>query len=143
MDYATVPAPAFGRAMRGMGLNLLVLDVRRSAAFLTDVFGMAAHRASVDFAIMGYGGQLFQLHADATFAGHPLAGLLPEAGPRGAGAEFRLYDTDPDAAWARARVRNDALPLREPQDRPHGLREAVILCPDGYAWVPSRPLAGT
>jgi catechol 2,3-dioxygenase-like lactoylglutathione lyase family enzyme len=142
MDYATVPAPEFGRALKGMGLNLLVRDARRSAGFLAEVFGMAAHRVSAEFAIMGYAGQVFQLHSDATFAGHPLAGLLPEAGPRGAGAELRLYETDPDAAWARALGRADGVALRAPQDRPHGLREAVILCPDGYAWVPSRPLAG-
>ena len=28
--------------------------------------------------------------------------------------------------------------LQPPTDKPHGLREAYILCPDGYAWVPSR-----
>ncbi len=141
MDYETVGAGEFGRSLRGLGLNLLVRDAARSAGFLADVFGMTAHRVSADFAIMGYGGQVFQLHGDATFARHPLHALLPEAGPRGAGAEIRLYQTDPDAAWARARGRNDGVALREPQDRPHGLREAVILCPDGYAWVPSRPLA--
>ncbi|WP_111734940.1 hypothetical protein [Roseovarius amoyensis] len=27
------------------------------------------------------------------------------------------------------------------RNRPHGLRKAYILCEDGYAWVPSRPLS--
>jgi hypothetical protein len=31
--------------------------------------------------------------------------------------------------------------LQPATDKPHGLREATILCPDGYMWVPSRPLA--
>jgi catechol 2,3-dioxygenase-like lactoylglutathione lyase family enzyme len=141
MDHETVAAPAFGRSLGGLGLNLLVRDAAVTARFLTGVLGMTAHRVSADFAIMRYGLHLFQLHGDATFAGHPLHALLPEAGPRGAGVEIRLFDTDPDAAWERARACNDAVALREPQDWPHGLREAVILCPDGYAWVPSRPLA--
>jgi catechol 2,3-dioxygenase-like lactoylglutathione lyase family enzyme len=141
MDLERVSAADLGAGLRGLGLNLLVRDAAATAAFLSDVFGMQVHRVSRDFAVMAYGRQLFQLHADATFASHPLHGLLPEAGPRGAGIELRLYETDPDAAWARAAGNPAATLLREPQDRPHGLREAVILCPDGYAWVPSRPLA--
>jgi len=140
MDLGTVTAAAFGRRLRGLGLNLLVRDVGRSAAFLTAAFGMTVHRAARDFAILGYGGQLFQLHADATFAAHPLAAFLPEAGPRGAGIELRLFDSDPDEACARAAAAGGHV-LKPPADRPHGLREAVILDPDGYAWVPSRPLA--
>ena len=30
--------------------------------------------------------------------------------------------------------------LQPPTNKPHGLREAYILDPDGYCWVPSRPL---
>lgn len=137
MDYETVPAPDFGRALTGMGLNLLVRDVRRSAEFLQTVFEMTAHRLSGNFAIMVYHGQPFQLHADATFGAHPLLGLLPEAGARGAGAELRLYETDPDEAAGRAEAAGGTV-LQPPADKPHGLREAVILDPDGYAWVPSR-----
>ncbi len=139
MDLETVRAADFGRGLRGLGLNLLVRDVGRSVAFLTGAFGMTAHRAGRDFAILVYGGQMFQLHADRTFAGHPLAALLPEAGPRGGGVEFRLFETDPDAACAAAAAAGGEV-LKPPADRPHGLREAVILDPDGYAWVPSRPL---
>lgn len=139
MDLGTVPAAEFGRHLRGFGLNLLVRDTGRSVVFLTAVFGMVAHRVGRDFAILGYGGQLVQLHADAAFAAHPLAALLPEAGPRGAGIELRLFDSDPDEACARAGAAGGHV-LKPPADRPHGLREAVILDPDGYAWVPSRPL---
>ena len=30
--------------------------------------------------------------------------------------------------------------LEAPMDKPHGLREAYILCDNGYAGVPSRPI---
>ena len=80
------------------------------------------------------------LHADATYGSNPLLSLLPEAGPRGAGAEFRLYATDPDEAAARVADVADAVLLQAATDKPHGLRECVILCSNGYAWVPSRHL---
>lgn len=140
MDYETVSAGDFGRGLTGLGLNLIVRDVRAEAAFLTAAFGMTAHRLSRDFAIMTYEGAVFQLHSDRTFGAHPLLGLLPEAGARGAGIEIRLYETDPDAAAARAEAAEGAIVLQAPADKPHGLRECVILCPNGYAWVPSRRL---
>lgn len=139
MDYETVEPGAFGAALRGLGINLLVRDVEAEAGFLRAVFGMKAHRVSRDFAIMAYGGQIFQLHADHTFGAHPLLGLLPEAGARGAGLEIRLYDTDPDAAVIRAEAEGGHI-LQPPANKPHGLREASVLCANGYAWVPSRPL---
>ncbi|GAB4382199.1 VOC family protein [Albidovulum sp.] len=140
MDLETVSAAGFGRSLTGLGLNLVVRDVRRLAAFLEAVFEMRAHRLSADFAIMTYHGTPFQLHADATFARHPLLSLLPEAGARGAGLEIRLYETDPDAAARRAAAFAEATILQPPADKPHGLRECCILCADGYAWVPSRRL---
>jgi predicted enzyme related to lactoylglutathione lyase len=140
MDYETVSPEDFGRALSGLGLNLLVRDVRGHAAFLNRVFGMTAHRVSADFAIMAYGAQVFQLHADATYHSHPLPSLIPESGPRGGGMEIRLYQTDPDSAAALAEPAGGVV-LQPATDKPHGLREAVILCPMGYAWVPSRPLS--
>lgn len=139
MDYETVSPEDFGRGLTGLGLNLLVRDVRAEVAFLTGTFGMAAHRVSADFAIIAYAGQVFQLHADATFHSHPLPSLIPDSGPRGGGLEIRLYQTDPDTAAGLAEAAGGTI-LQPPTDKPHGLREAVILCPDGYAWVPSRPL---
>lgn len=141
MDYETAPADAFARSLQGISLNLLVRDLRAEAAFLADVFGMAVHRLSDDFAILIHAGQPLQLHSDAAFANHPLSALLPEAGPRGTGIELRLPAVDPDQAAARAAARNAGMVLQPPTDKPgHGLREAVILSPAGYAWVPSRPL---
>ncbi len=138
MDYEAVTATEFGRSLTGLGLNILVRDPVDQARFLTVVFAMAAHRLSANFAILTYHGQVFQLHADPTYAQNPLLSLLPEAGARGAGAEFRLYETDPDTAALKARAFDGATILQEPTDKPHGLRECCILCPNGYAWVPSR-----
>ncbi|TDK44531.1 VOC family protein [Antarcticimicrobium luteum] len=140
MDLETVAADEFGRSLRGIGLNLLVRDVRAECAFLETVFGMTPHRVSADFAIVAYGDQIFQLHADHTYHSNPLPGLLPETPPRGAGVEIRLYDSDPEDAAARAETAGGTL-LQPPSDKPHGLREAYILCANGYAWVPSRPIA--
>lgn len=139
MDFETVSAEDFGRSLRGIGLNVLVRDVLAECDFLEAVFGMGIHRRTADFAIVAYGSQVFQLHRDGTYHANPLLGLLPENPPRGAGLEIRLYDTDPDAAAARAEAAGATI-LQPPTDKPHGLREAYILCPDGYAWVPSRPV---
>ncbi|MFK7743860.1 MAG: VOC family protein [Roseobacter sp.] len=139
MDYETVSADDFGKSLRGIGLNILVRDVRATCAFLSDVFDLSAHRVSDDFAIIPYGADVFQIHGDSTYHANPLLGLLPENPPRGAGVEIRLYDTDPDAAATRAEARG-AMILQAPTEKPHGLREAYILCDDGYAWVPSRSL---
>ncbi|NTT84546.1 VOC family protein [Tabrizicola fusiformis] len=139
MDYETVPARDFGHALRGLSVNLLVRDVPTEATFLVEVFGMQAHRMSADFAILTHAGQPFQLHSDASFGRHPLSALLPEAGPRGAGIELRLHEADPDQAAARAQAFESGMVLQAPVDKAgHGLREAVILSPSGYAWVPSR-----
>ncbi len=137
MDYDKVDAETFGASLRGIGLNLLVRDVAREIAFLETVFGMSAFQPTADFAIMTYGTEVFQLHSDGTYHSNPLLVLLPENQPRGAGMEIRLYDTDPEEACALAE-RGGFTILQEPTDKPHGLREAYILCENGYAWVPSR-----
>ncbi len=139
MDYETVTADEFGKSLRGIGVNILVRDVQAQCSMLETVFGMTAHQVTADFAILRYGDAVFQLHADGTYASHPYLELLPENPPRGAGVELHLYDTDPDQAAARAEAAGMTI-LAEPKDKPHGLRECYLLCPDGYAWVPSRPL---
>ncbi|MGI1662150.1 VOC family protein [Palleronia sp. KMU-117] len=136
MDFETVPADQFGRSLSGLGVNLLSPDVRRLAEFLSVTFGLEVHRLSGDFAIVRHGDSLFQLHADATFGAHPLHGLLPEAAPRGTGAQFYLFGIDPDAAAARAETVGGTV-VEPPRDKPHGLREATILSPEGYAFSPA------
>ncbi len=141
MDLETVAAPDFGRSLRGLGVNLLCRDVTGMAAFMERVFGLGVHRLSRDFAIVRHDGSMFQLHADATYARHPLHDHLPETPPRGAGAQFYLFGIDPDAACSRADA--DAaggMVIEPPADKPHGLREATILSPEGYAFSPAVPL---
>ncbi len=139
MDFETVTSEDFGASLRGIGLNLLVRDVERQCAFLTSVFGMKAHRVSADFAIMTYGDQVFQLHSDGTYHSNPLFGLVPENPPRGGGIEIRLYESDPEQVCFKAEAAGGTI-LQGPTDKPHGLREAYVLCENGYAWVASRPL---
>jgi hypothetical protein len=139
MDYETVSAGDFGRSLKGIGLNLLVRDVVAECAFLETVFEAKSHRVSADFAIVTYGSDVFQLHSDGTYHSNPLLGLLPENPPRGGGIEIRMYDTDPEDAVARAEAYG-AVILQEPTNKPHGLREAYILCENGYAWVASRAI---
>ena len=139
VDFDTVGAEDFGASLRGIGLNLLVRDVPGLCDVLGKVFGMRAYQVTEDFAIVTYDAQVFQLHGDGTYHSNPLLGLLPEAGARGAGIEIRLYDSDPDVAAEKGLVAGMHL-LQEPTDKPHGLRECYLLCENGYAWVPSRPL---
>ena len=136
MDFETVDPADFGTSLTGIGINLLVRDVQAETRFLTQVFQMQGHRISADFAIMQHQSQLLQLHSDGTYFSHPLLDLLPENPPRGAGCEIRLYQCDPDQAADKAEHAGGMV-LQPPTDKPHGLRECYILCPDGYAWMPS------
>lgn len=141
MDLNTIEASDFGRSLTGIGLNLLVRDVPGLSLFLAEVFDMSVYRQSTDFAILKYSDALFQIHADHTYHSHPLPSLLPESGARGGGIEIRLYDTDPDSATERAaKHAHESTLLQVPTNKPHGLRECVILCENGYAWIPSRSL---
>jgi len=136
MDLETVSPEAFGRSLTGIGVNLLTRDVRGLAGFLAQVFGLTVHRLSDDFAIIRHDGMMMQLHSDATFGHHPLLGLVPEMPPRGAGTQLYLFGIDPDAAVARAEAGGHTAP-EPPADKPHGLREATILSPEGYAFSPA------
>ncbi|MDP6707841.1 MAG: VOC family protein [Alphaproteobacteria bacterium] len=127
----------YGRQLRGFGVNLLVTDVLATVRFLVEVMGIEQVYSNPDFAILRHEGMEFMLHADGTYHSNPLLGLTGDGAVRGVGVELRLYGIDPDAAAARARARGDHI-LQEPTDKPHGLREAFIMDPDGYLWVPGR-----
>lgn len=137
-DLETVSPAEFGRSLTGVGINFLSPDARALAGFLGDVFGLEIHRLSDDFAIVVHGDALLQIHADATFSTHPILGLVPENPPRGAGAQFYLFGIDPDEAVARALAAGHMV-IEQPSGKPHGLREATILSPEGYAFSPSVP----
>jgi uncharacterized glyoxalase superfamily protein PhnB len=94
--------------------------------------------ADPDFAVLRQGSAEWMLHADHTYADHPLSGIARGAEGRGAGAELRLHNTDPDPAEARARAAGYTV-LAGAMDKGHGLREVYILDPEGYCWVLDRP----
>ena len=109
--------------------------------FSHSTFEKSVHQLSIDFAILVYGDNLFQLHSDATYSEHPLLGIIPENPPRDAGIEIWLYESNPDQCHLRTLDYNEAI-LHPPLDKPHGLRECAILSNDGNVCVPSRPLEG-
>ncbi len=129
-------AEEMGHLLSGFGINLLVGRIERSVSFLEDVLRFKALRQSDDYAVLAHRKQLYQLHADSTYASHPLYAHLPEAGLRGVGVELRLYQVDPDRAERRAREIGYPV-LQATADKPHGLRECFLPDPDGYCWVPS------
>ena len=141
MDLETVSAEDFGRALRGVGVNLLTTDVRGLAAFLQGVFGASVHRLSDDFAIVTHGETMMQLHSDGTYGSHPLLGVLPENPPRGGGVQLFLFGADPDRAVAQAEAFGGSV-LEPPRVKPHGLYEATVLSAEGYAFSPAISSAG-
>jgi len=140
MDYNMVSAEEFGKSLTGLGVNIIVKSPEQTAQFLEAVFGLYPNQLSADFALILYQDDIFQLHSDKSFTAHPSYPHLPENPPRGTGIELRLYNSDPDQACTKAQAYG-CMVLAPATDKPHGLREATILCPDGYMWIPSRPLA--
>jgi catechol 2,3-dioxygenase-like lactoylglutathione lyase family enzyme len=130
-----VSAEEYGRSLKGFGVNLLVSDVARSVSFMTTVLGADSIYDDEDFAMLKLGGSDFMLHADHSYSDNPLSGLVSGLEGRGAGAELRVYGCDPDQAEAKARAGGWTV-LAGALDKPHGLRECVLIDDDGYAWVP-------
>ncbi|MBT4044103.1 MAG: hypothetical protein HOK21_02235 [Rhodospirillaceae bacterium] len=134
-----IPAPEYGRALRGLGVNLIVRNMADALRFQVEVLAADITYSDPDFAaIKGYGGE-WMLHADHTYNDHPLQGSLAPDLARGIGAELRVYGRDPDVAEARARELGFEV-LAGALDKPHGLREAYIIDQDGYLWVPGVPV---
>jgi len=130
-------ADGFGRALGpGIGLNLLVSDVEAAARFQATALDAAVDYWDRDFAILRAQGAVWMLHSDRSYRNHPLSGIAIAAEGRGAGAELRLYGRDPDRAEAVARSLGGVV-LAGAADKPHGVREAYILDPEGYCWVPT------
>ena len=84
---------------------------------------------------MRWAGGEWQYHADHTYSNNPLSGFLQGVEGRGVGVELRLYGVDPDRAEAAARAGGWTV-LAGTMDKPHGLRECILIDDDGYAWVP-------
>ena len=137
MDYNNIDAKELGRSLKGLGMNLLVSNVKNTSSFLRTIFNIEIFQQTNDFAIAKYEDQIFQLHADSTYHNNPLPSILPENGARGAGIEIRLYNSNPDDAERLAR-KYDYTVLQACINKPHGLRECYILDNDGYCWIPSK-----
>ena len=129
-------AAAFGRSLGpGIGLNLLVSNTSRHRDFAVAVLGATVLHHSDDFSVFSLSGSIWMIHADDTYKSNVLYGVATQAEGRGAGAELRAYGVRPDQAETAARAGGWTV-LAGAEDKPHGLREAVILDDDGYAWVP-------
>lgn len=129
-------AVEFGHSLGpGIGLNLLVSNTSRHRDFAVSVLGAEVLHHSDNFSVFRLSGSLWMIHADHTYRTNVLYGVATQAQGRGAGAELRAYGVDPDQAETAAREGGWTV-LAGAEDKPHGLREAVILDDDGYAWVP-------
>jgi len=120
----------------GLWINLLVRNIDASIAFQTQVFGAEKVYGDPSFAVVRYKSSRWMLHADETYANHPLASSMEPTAIRGLGCEIRLQGCDPDVAVNKAKDAGGHI-LEPALDKPHGLREAFIQDPDGYLWVPS------
>ncbi|MEL6217541.1 MAG: hypothetical protein AAFR79_03600 [Pseudomonadota bacterium] len=130
---------AFGRSLGpGLGLNLLVRDVEAAARWQVSVLGASVRYWDRDFAIVEAYGSVWMLHHDRTYRNHALTGVINGAEGRGPGVELRLYGCDPDRAAERAEPTGGFV-LAGAADKPHGAREAFLIDPEGYCWVPTVP----
>ncbi|MDX1738615.1 MAG: hypothetical protein R3261_10280 [Alphaproteobacteria bacterium] len=129
----------YGRSLKGLGINLLVRDMEASLDFYKSVVQAHVNYWNEDFAVLSRGDVQWMLHADHTYSDNSYQGIVTGQEARGTGIELRLYDLDPDLAEAKARE-GDFIILNGSLNKPHGLRECYLLDPDGYCWVPSRPL---
>ena len=136
-----MPADEYGRSLKGLSLNLLVEDIEKSLIFQREVLGAVVVYSDVDFAVVaGYSAE-WMLHADHTYDRHPMRIAAVAAGQRGAGAELRLHGCDPDRAEAVA-IKLGYQVMASAANKPHGVREAFLIDPDGYVWVPDVPNQG-
>jgi uncharacterized glyoxalase superfamily protein PhnB len=135
----------YGRSLKGLGFNLIVNDLERAIHFTSQVIQAEVFFRTDAFAAMILSGQHFMLHIPSSYRGNELHPTLMSDAPRGVGIELRCYHVDPDAAEARARDLGYTV-LAGSLDKPHGLRECMILDDDGFVWIPSchlRPNANT
>jgi uncharacterized glyoxalase superfamily protein PhnB len=114
--------------------------VARAVKFATEVLGATSFYDDEDFAAMKLNGGDFMFHADHTYKDNALAGVIAGVEGRGAGVELRVYGCDPDQAEKNARAGGWTV-LAGSIDKPHGLRECLIIDDEGYVWVPGLAIA--
>lgn len=129
----------YGRSLTGLGFNLIVSDLEKAIHFCQQVIQADVFFQTDVFAAMKLAGQDFMLHINDSYRGNELHATLTSNAPRGVGIELRCYTVDPDAAETRARALGYTV-LAGSLDKPHGLRECMILDDDGFVWIPSKHL---
>jgi uncharacterized glyoxalase superfamily protein PhnB len=143
MDTKTPLSGAdYGRTLRGLGFNLIVTDIGKAIHFATEVLEATVFFRTDVFAAMKLNDNDFMFHIPSSYRGNELHATLESDAPRGVGIELRCYHVDPDAAERRARALGYTV-LAGCLDKPHGLRECMILDDDGFVWIPSRHLVKT
>jgi len=129
-------AADYGRSLSGLCFSLIVRDVEAALRFAIDVMGAELQFRTEVFGALKLCGQDFMLHQDKTYQHNALDGSLQSAEARGIGVELRAYGVDPDAAEKRAREFGFTV-LAGSIDKPHGLRECMIIDNEGYVWIAS------
>lgn len=133
----------FGRSLTsGLGVNLLVSDVAAQVTFLNRVLDVGITYWDDDFALCRGYEVVWMLHHDRTYRAHAYGRACQGVETRGIGVELRLYGCDPDQAVARAEEAEAAI-VDAAANKPHGVREAYIMGPDAFVWVPTVPLPET
>ena len=125
----------YGRSLIALTINLLVRDIEKALVFQREVLDAKVVYSDPDFAVVQAFGGEWMLHADHTYQGHVMEGVVTGVARRGAGIELRLHGRNPDEAEVAAR-RLGFTVLAGAADTGHGLREAFLMDADGYVWVP-------
>lgn len=124
-----------------LGVNILVPDVEASIRWQVEVLEAEVLYWEEHFAILRAQGSVWLVHSDWSYRDHEMTGVVKGVEARGAGLEIRIYGADPDECEARARQAGGIV-LAGSLDKPHGLREAYLIDPDGYIWVPGIGIPG-
>ena len=133
-----MPAPAYGRSLSGLSVNLLVREIDASLPFHLRVLGATAIYHDADIAVLQFDDAQWMLHAWHTYDKHPLYRDITGGAARGIGTELRLHGRDPDLAERTAQALGYEV-VQHSADKPHGLRECFLRDADGYVWVPDVP----
>ncbi|MDX1514402.1 MAG: hypothetical protein R3174_11750, partial [Gammaproteobacteria bacterium] len=91
-----MPAPEYGRSLKGFSVNLLVADIDAALPFHTEVLGSQVIYSDPDIAVLDFLGAEWLLHAFHTYDNHPLYGIVTRDIARGVGVELRVHGRDPD-----------------------------------------------
>ena len=135
-----MPPDEYGRSLTGFMLNILVKDMDKAVEFHKKVLNVNVVYSDPDITIVSWQGQQWLIHADHTYDKHAMYGHVQGVQIRGVGAEFRLHGRNPDEAEAEAKKLGYTIMVSTKDQPDHGLREAHIMDPDGYVWVPDIPL---